>query len=107
MDQTVPNEMLEIKHLYAMVKFEEPLTRKQTETLAPYFEINKITHPDTLFPQNVVKGYVDDNGILRISSKIATWDNAMIADALEQLANEEHIQGHYNGEDFIFEGIDE
>lgn len=106
LDQTVPNKMLEINHLYMMAKFEEPLPRKKTEALAAYFEVNKMTHPDALFPQNVVQGYVDDEGTLRISSKIATWDQAMIADALEQLANEEHIQGHYNGEDFIFEGIE-
>lgn len=106
LNKKVPNEMIQINHLYEMAQLEEPLPRKRTETLRPYFEINKQSNADTFFPQNVVKGYVDAKGQLCIASNIATWDKSMVADALHQLKNVEGIEGYFNGDDIVFDNLD-
>lgn len=106
LNKKVPNEMIQINHLYEMAQLEEPLPRKRTETLKPYFEINKQSNTDTFFPRNVVKGYVDAKGQLCVASNIATWDESMIMDALHQLKNVEGIEGSFNGDDIIFGDFD-
>lgn len=106
LDKKVPSEMIKINQLYEMAQLEEPLPRKQTEALKPYFEISKQSNADTFFPRNVIRGYVDTKGQLCISSNIATWDESLIADALKQLKEVENIDSHYDGNDIIFDGIE-
>lgn len=106
LDKKVPSEMIQINHLYEMAQLEEPLPRKRTEALKPYFEISKQANADTFFPRNMIRGYVDDEGQLCISSNIATWDESLIADALKQLKEVENIDSHYDGNDIIFDGIE-
>lgn len=106
LDKKVPSEIIKINHLYEMAQLEEPLPRKRTEALEPYFEIGKQSNADTFFPRNVIRGYVDTKGQLCISSNIATWDESLIADALKQLKEVENIDSHYDGNDIIFDGIE-
>lgn len=106
LDKEVPSEMIKISHLYEMAQYEEPLPRKQTEALKPYFEISKQSNADTFAPQNVIKGYVDAKGQLCIASNIATWDESLITNVLKQLEETEDISGHYDGNDIIFDGIE-
>lgn len=106
LDKKVPSEMIKINHLYEMAQLEEPLPRKRTESLKPYFEISKQTNAGSFFPRNVIKGYVNAKGQLCIASNIATWDKSMVADALHQLKNVEGIEGDFNGDDIVFDNLD-
>lgn len=106
LDKKVPSEMIKINHLYEMAQYEEPSPRKRTEALKPYFEISKQSNADTFFPRNVIKGYVDAKGQLCIASNLSMWDESLIADALKQLKEVENIDGHYDGNDIIFDGIE-
>lgn len=106
LDKEVPSEMIKINHLYEMAQYEEPSPRKRTEALKPYFEISKQSNVDTFFPLNVIKGYVDAKGQLCIASNLSTWDESLIADALKQLKEVENIDGHYDGNDITFDGIE-
>lgn len=106
LDKKVPSEMIKINHLYEMAQLEEPLPRKRTEALKPYFEISKQSNADTFFPRNVIRGYVDAKGQLCIASNLSTWDESLIADALKQLKEVENIDGHYDGNDITFDGIE-
>lgn len=106
LDKKVPSEMIKINHLYEMAQLEEPLPRKRTEALKPYFEISKQSNADTFFPRNVIRGYVDVKGQLCIASNLSTWDESLIADALKQLKEVENIDGHYDSNDIIFDGIE-
>lgn len=106
LDKEVPSEIVKINHLYEMAQYEEPLPRRRTEALKPYFEISKQYDADMSFPQNVIKGYVDVQGQLCIASNIATWGELLISDALRQLKETEDIEGSYDGDDITFKGIE-
>lgn len=99
----MPTEMLKINAVFENAKYAEPLPRKRTQALKEYFEICKQDNADTFFPRNVITGYLDAKGKLRVSSNIATWTKETILDALDQLKEIENIVGKYDGEEIIFE----
>lgn len=99
----VPTEMLKINSIFENAQYAEPLPRKRTQALKGYFEVCKQDNWETFFPRNVIKGYLDSKGKLKVSSNIATWTKETIADALQQLKDTENVVGKYDGEEIIFE----
>lgn len=102
-EKGIPTEMLKINSVFENAKYTEPLPRKRTQALKEYFEICKQDNADTFFPRNVITGYLDTEGKLRVSSNIATWTKETILDVLDQLKENENIVGKYDGEEIIFE----
>lgn len=99
----VPTEMLKINSIFENAQYAEPLPRKRTQALKGYFEVCKQDNWETFFPRNVITGYLDSKGKLKVSSNIATWTKETIADALQQLKDTENVVGKYDGEKIIFE----
>ena len=99
----VPTEMLKINSIFENAQYAEPLPRKRTQALKGYFEVCKQDNWETFFPRNVITGYLDSKGKLKVSSNIATWTKETIADALQQLKDTENVVGKYDGEEIIFE----
>lgn len=99
----VPTELLKINSIFENAQYAEPLPRKRTQALKGYFEVCKQDNWETFFPRNVIKGYLDSKGKLKVSSNIATWTKETIADALQQLKDTENVVGKYDGEKIIFE----
>lgn len=99
----VPTEMLKVNSIFENAQYAEPLPRKRTQALKGYFEVCKQDNWETFFPRNVIKGYLDSKGKLKVSSNIATWTKETIADALQQLKDTENVVGKYDGEKIIFE----
>lgn len=99
----VPTEMLKINSIFENAQYAEPLPRKRTQALKGYFEVCKQDNWETFFPRNVITGYLDSKGKLKVSSNIATWTKETIVDALQQLKDTENVVGKYDGEKIIFE----
>lgn len=99
----VPTKMLKINSIFENAQYAEPLPRKRTQALKGYFEVCKQDNWKTFFPRNVITGYLDPKGKLKVSSNIATWTKETIADALQQLEETENVVGKYDGEKIIFE----
>lgn len=99
----VPTEMLKVNSIFENAQYAEPLPRKRTQALKGYFEVCKQDNWETFFPRNVITGYLDSKGKLKVSSNIATWTKETIADALQQLKDTENVVGKYDGEEIIFE----